>query len=289
MLSGSKVTTFQPATHHQSSPQTNMALNVLEYTFKSHPLTGDEVIMDAWCRTGKLATELSQRLHGRGRVIAYDDNAEMLGFANAKRKPTHKVTFIQRDFSDAATEFEDEADIVISAWHLPFVAADKQPAYLRSLHHRVKPGGLLIIMCPEAHPDLTQAIDAVTFSAAWSDKFASKHIQANMINELALNELIQLAKIEIAETDARPLRHQFNSKQDLANFIAGMLANHLTHLTEESAQQAFINEVTDTYLKAVKHTEKRIPYQVTVRTMIASQPKLENINALSSPSMQKYL
>jgi trans-aconitate methyltransferase len=288
MLSG-KNTFFLPSTYHESCPQTSFTMNVVEYALKSRPLTGDEVIIDARCRTGKFATELSRRLHGKGRVIGYDDAEEMIAFANSKKKKSDKVTYIHRDFTCAAITFEDEADIVISAWHLPFIPEEKQQAYLQTLKNRIKPGGRLIITYPEAHSSLSKAIDAVVVTDPWVKHFKDIQVQSSVVTDERLQFLLTMLNAEEALTTNSNLKHQFTSKKQLMDFIASMLVHHLSHLKDHEDKQKFTEEVANTYLKSVEHKENRIPYIVSVKTVTAKQAEYTHENVYSMENMRNYL
>jgi len=80
------------AYHRLSDPQFSWGLRVLE----DLELSGDEIVVDAGCGTGRLTAELLKRLP-RGRVIAVDRSQNMLRAAGEYLRPLfgERVRFVR--------------------------------------------------------------------------------------------------------------------------------------------------------------------------------------------------
>ena len=78
-----------------AAPMTRMGSAVLDRL----ALRGDEVVLDAGCGSGQVTAKLAARLP-RGRVIALDASAAMLGIARSALAPyDDRVAFVQADLS----------------------------------------------------------------------------------------------------------------------------------------------------------------------------------------------
>jgi len=134
-------TEWDAATYHRvSAPQTAWGRRVLERL----PLRGTEHVIDAGCGTGRLTTELLERLP-EGVVAAVDRSANMLAVARSELRPRFgsRVRFVRADVS--RLPFSDWADVVFSTATFHWVL--NHPALFRELHRALKPGGLLLAQC----------------------------------------------------------------------------------------------------------------------------------------------
>jgi trans-aconitate 2-methyltransferase len=125
--------------HQISSPQQAWGRRVLERL----PLTGDELVLDLGCGTGRLTEELQHRLPG-GRVVGADRSDAMIESATmwlSEHAP--RATVVQAD--GAALPFRRVFDAVFSGATFHWIL--DHGALFRSIITALKPGGRLVAQC----------------------------------------------------------------------------------------------------------------------------------------------
>lgn len=119
-----------------SDPQVEMARAVLDRL----ELRGDETVLDAGCGSGRVTEVLLERV-ARGRVIAVDADAAMVGEARAKLAGRADV----RQASLLDLDLDGEVDAVFSNAVLHWIL-DHERLFER-LHAALRPGGRLSAQC----------------------------------------------------------------------------------------------------------------------------------------------
>lgn len=104
------------------------------------PLSGDEVVLDAGCGSGRVTRLLLERLP-RGRVIAVDASAEMV--AHARRALDARATVLQAELTEL--ELPQAVDAVFS--NAVFHWIPDHARLFRRLHAALRPGGALVAQC----------------------------------------------------------------------------------------------------------------------------------------------
>lgn len=228
-----------------SSPQVAWGRGVLSRL----ELKGDETVVDAGCGTGRLTSELLERLPA-GRVIAIDLSANMLDVARRELAPrfTGRVYFAQCHLLDVCVA--PVADVVFSTATFHWVL--DHPRLFRELRGMLVPGGRLVAQCGGG-PNLTRVHDRamalmktrpfVRSLAAWSDpwEFADAGTTEARLREAGFTEIETW--LESAPT---PL-------PDAAGFAefarAVVLRPYLAILPDDSSRAAFIDELTSQFEK----------------------------------------
>jgi trans-aconitate 2-methyltransferase len=126
-----------------ADPQTRWGTAVLDRL----PLDGDETVIDAGCGTGRVTQHLLRRLP-RGRVVALDASAAMLGEARRRLAGDDRVRFVHanllsftdRDIGDAAP-----ADAMFSTATFHWVLDHGR--LFANLAAVLRPGGRLVAQC----------------------------------------------------------------------------------------------------------------------------------------------
>lgn len=125
--------------HQLSAPQQAWGRRVLERL----PLTGDELVLDLGCGSGRLTEELQRRLPG-GRVVGADRSEAMIETAAiwlSKHAP--RAAVVQVD--GAALPFRRVFDAVFSTATFHWIL--DHGALFRSIVTALKPGGRLVAQC----------------------------------------------------------------------------------------------------------------------------------------------
>lgn len=129
--------------HRVSDPQTAWGRAVLDRI----ELRGDETVMDAGCGSGRLTSQILERLPD-GRVIGIDLSSAMLEaarghLATARRRPASRAWLVRADV--ASLPFQQAADVIFSTATFHWVR--HHLALFRSLFVALRPGGRLVAQC----------------------------------------------------------------------------------------------------------------------------------------------
>lgn len=125
--------------HHLSGPQQAWGRRVLDRL----PLTGEELVLDLGCGTGRLSEELQRRLPG-GRVIGADrSNAMIESAALWLSEHAPRAAVVQAD--GGALPFRRAFDVVFSTATFHWIL--DHGALFRSIITALKPGGRLLAQC----------------------------------------------------------------------------------------------------------------------------------------------
>src|SRR3981081_3877322 len=96
--------------HRVAQPHAAWGASVLERL----ELSGDGVVLDAGCGSGRVTAQLLERLP-RGRVIAADSSPAMLDAARTTLSAfADQVTFLQTDLLAIDTHLQERVDVVFS-------------------------------------------------------------------------------------------------------------------------------------------------------------------------------
>jgi len=119
-----------------SDPQFEWGMEVLERL----ELSGEEVVIDAGCGSGRVTAELAKRLPD-GRVTAVDGSEAMI--EKARGRLGEDVTYLIADLSEL--ELEEPVDLIFSTATLHWIL-DHDRLFAR-LHTALRPGGRLVAQC----------------------------------------------------------------------------------------------------------------------------------------------
>ncbi|HTW07661.1 MAG TPA: methyltransferase domain-containing protein [Acidimicrobiales bacterium] len=209
-----------------SAPQLRWGRNVLERL----ELSGDEVVLDAGCGTGRVTEELVARLP-QGHVVALDASPSMLAQAQARlgaARAAGRVSFLHADLrslSPAALGDRAPLDAVLSTATFHWVTDhDKLFADLRSV---LRPGGQLVAQCGgEGNiASVIAAVRSLGVERAGTWLYASPEDTAVRLRR---------AGFEMTEVWSHPEVATFDGPADLVEFLGTVcLREHLGTLPEE--------------------------------------------------------
>ncbi len=120
-----------------STPQQRWAAAVIDRL----GLSGDEVVLDAGCGSGRVTALLLERLP-RGRVIAVDGSAAMVAESRARLDPA-RTTMIRADLSELA--LEEPVDCIFSNAVIHWIADHRR--LFANFAAALAPGGRLEAQC----------------------------------------------------------------------------------------------------------------------------------------------
>jgi trans-aconitate 2-methyltransferase len=119
-----------------SDPQFNWGIEVL----RRLELSGDEIVIDAGCGSGRVTEELIERLPS-GRMIAVDGSEAMI--AEARRRLGDRASYLVADLSEL--EVDEPVDLVFSTATFHWIL-DHDRLFQR-LRAALRPGGRLVAQC----------------------------------------------------------------------------------------------------------------------------------------------
>jgi trans-aconitate 2-methyltransferase len=114
---------------------------------------GDETALDLGCGSGRLTELLAQRLP-RGRIIAVDRSANMLGQARERMEPLfgERVEYLQCSLDEL--DLDGVADLAFSNAALHWIK--DHPRLFRAIFRSLRPGGRLVAQCGGGRQHIAQ-------------------------------------------------------------------------------------------------------------------------------------
>jgi trans-aconitate 2-methyltransferase len=119
-----------------AAPMTTRGIELLDRL----ELRGDEIVLDAGCGTGQVTAALLDRLP-RGRVIALDASAGMLGRAAERFAGDERVALVRADL-ESGIPVEEPVDAIVSTSTLHWVG--RHDALFVRFAGLLRPGGQLV-------------------------------------------------------------------------------------------------------------------------------------------------
>jgi trans-aconitate 2-methyltransferase len=228
------------AYHKVSGPQTSWGQKVLSRL----ELRGDERAIDAGCGSGRLTSDLMERLPN-GTVVAIDRSWHMLITARANLRPTFgdRVRFAR--VALPAMPFSSWADLVFSTATFHWIADHRR--LFCNIFKALRPGGRLQAQCggganlKRAHALAEHVMrDArlAPFFADWPGpwEFASAEITAARLRDAGFTDID--TNIEAAPTTLA-------TEADYREFVTTVIYHpHLERLPSPELKQHFTDRVT---------------------------------------------
>lgn len=234
---------WDAATYHRvSDPQTMWGLAVLDRI----ELRGDETVLDAGCGSGRLTSEILDRVPA-GRVIGIDMSSAMLDaarghLADTPRPPASRVWLVRADV--ASLPFQQAADVIFSTATFHWVL--NHLALFRSLFVALRPDGRLLAQCGGG-PNLARLLGRAA-SIASRDPFAAAFRQWQRPWEFAddtttKSRLHQVGFVDV-ETSLTPAPTRFADAEQFREFVKTVvLRPHLTMIGNPRDADEFLGEM----------------------------------------------
>ena len=228
------------AYHRISAPQYAWGQRVLARL----ELEGSETVADAGCGSGRLTTELLERLP-RGRVVAIDQSQNMLDEARATlSRFGDRVTFVCADLQ--TLEVSKPVDVIFSTATLHWIL--DHPRLFRHLFNALKPGGRLVAQCggdrniQRLHDRAAVLMASEPYAAAfarWSEPW-------EFTDDTTTAAQLRGAGFVDVEAWLEPALTPFPDAATFGDFITKVvLRNHLACLASEADRVSFIAALVD--------------------------------------------
>jgi trans-aconitate 2-methyltransferase len=219
--------------HRVSDPQFEWATEVLERL----PLSGDEVVLDAGCGTGRVTALLVDRLP-RGRVIGVDASESMVEKARETLGDRAEV----RMGSLTDLDLTEEVDAVFS--NAVFHWIPDHDLLFRRLHRALRPGGVLVAQCGgEGNvATLARAIGEAAQRPCFSEHFQDMGVIWNFSAPGDAERRLRAAGFEAVECWLEEKR--VVPEEPLDYLATSGLGPHLARLPE-SDKPAFVHAVAE--------------------------------------------
>ena len=225
-----------------ADPMTRWGVSVLERL----PLTGDELVVDAGCGSGRVTELLVERLP-RGRAVALDGSPSMI--AEARRRLARFGDRVSYVVADLGRPLElpggQPADAILSTATFHWVP--DHDALFRNLAAVLRPGGRLVAQCGGAGNIASIQAILATIGDGW---LGDVHFETAEATKARL----EAAGFVSVETWLRPEPTVFERGEPLETYLRTVvLGSHLERLPAGD-REAFVREVAD------RMTEPAIDY-----------------------------
>ncbi len=205
-------------------------------------LRGDETVLDAGCGTGRLTALLAEAVP-RGRVLAVDLSAEMLGVARRGLAGFSQVALIEADLADLPLAGAVEVIFSNAVFHW---LADHQRLF-RSLFRSLKAGGRLVAQCGGAG-NLAEAY-ATALAVAARPRFAAYFRRWRPPYYFAVPEeterRLRAARFSEIEVSLVPAPTEFPTRQAFRDFVATVILRSFLPVLPDGDRRDFVEAYVD--------------------------------------------
>ncbi len=270
-----------PKLYDQSLPQITTAKSVVMNFLQKKSLKGDEIIIDAACGTGRLATFLSEYISS-GHILGIDNAENMIEFAQENRA-SDKVSFQVNDLCVFNPALKKKADLIVCSWAVSHIPTEQQKDFTQNLFNYLKEDGYLLVLFPVMGSILSTVIQEVAKSETWQGYFKDFQSKRMTFTVEEYNDLLRQTGFDnrVVQTNTEHLT--FSNKAELDCFVTTAVARYLPFLEESKLGDDFINDVSNHYLQKAGTTEQGIPYTMTILSAVATRPNLSLLLQTGSP------
>jgi trans-aconitate 2-methyltransferase len=229
--------------HRVAKPHASWGASVLDRL----ELTGDELVLDAGCGSGRVTAQLLERLP-RGRVIAADHSSAMLDQARdslSKGPWSDRVTFLQADLLEIDHVLDTQVDVVFSTAVFHWI--QDHPRLFAALHHVLRPSGRLVAQCGGAGnlARFMRAADAVAAQAPFATTLQGLDLWRFFYTPDETEARLQAAGFSACTAWLEPSPQSFEDHAALSDFArAVVLTSHVAALPEQ-LRDDFVKLVAD--------------------------------------------
>lgn len=221
-------------------PQEDWGRAVLETV----ALEGNERVVDAGCGHGGLTALLADRLP-RGRVLAVDRSANMLGAAAAGlSRVAERVALVRADLT--ALPFSGSVDLVFSTAAFHWVLDHDR--LFRELHAALRPGGRLVAQCGGG-PNLARLLGRaarIVASPAYRPHFEGWSGPWLFADAPASAARLSAAGFIDVETGVVESPTVLSDRQRYTDFLAAVILRaHLDRLPNRALGEALLDRLAD--------------------------------------------
>jgi trans-aconitate 2-methyltransferase len=208
-------------------------------------LTGDEVVLDAGCGSGRVTAQLLERLPA-GKVIAADQSTAMLAEARTTlARWTDQVTFLQADLLEIDRILDQRVQVIFSTAVFHWIA--DHPRLFAALRGVLQPSGYLVAQCGGAGnlAGFMRAADAVAERAPFDAIFAGLNLWRFFYTPEETEARLLAAGFARAQAWLEPSPQHFADPAALADYCRGVvLTSHVAALPEPMRAE-FVSQVVD--------------------------------------------
>jgi trans-aconitate 2-methyltransferase len=198
-------------------------------------LTGDELVLDAGCGSGRITEALIERLP-RGRVIALDESPSMVEAARRRLGPDADV----RVMDLLELELDEPADAILSTATFHWIA-DHQRLFER-LRDALRPGGRLVAQCGgEGNITVLRArAQTILARAPYAEHFVDWRPPWNYADPEQTRERLLAAGFATADCRLTPAQREPEQPREFLSTI--VLGPHVQQLPED-LREPFMDDV----------------------------------------------
>jgi trans-aconitate 2-methyltransferase len=210
-------------------------------------LSGDEVVLDAGCGSGKVTAQLLERLP-RGRVVGADLSPAMLAEARATLASFDaRVSLVQTDLLDVDAALAQQPPVHAIFSTATFHWIDDHARLFAALRRVVKPGGQLVSQFGGGAnlAGFMRATDTVAQRPAYVEPLRGKPLWRFYYSPEQTRARLERAGFSAVDAWLEPSPQTFADAASLGEFArAVVLRNHLNALPA-ALREPFTTEVTE--------------------------------------------
>jgi trans-aconitate 2-methyltransferase len=200
-------------------------------------LSGDELVIDAGCGSGRITEALLERLP-RGRVIALDQSPSMIEAARRRlgeRAELHVVDLLELDLPEPA-------DAILSTATFHWIG--DHPRLFERLHRALRPGGQLVAQCGgRGNIDILRGkVRAICLRDPYREHFEGWQTPWNYAGPEETEERLRAAGFSRVECWLTPAPREPDQPREFLSTI--VLGPHVQRLPE-ALREPFMDEVMD--------------------------------------------
>jgi trans-aconitate 2-methyltransferase len=210
-------------------------------------LSGDEVVLDAGCGSGRVTAQLLERLP-RGRVIAADQSPAMLAearkaLATWAEEDDTRVSFVEADLLEIDHVLDERVDVVFSTAVFHWIA--DHPRLFTALRGVLRPSGYLVAQCGGAGnlASFMRAADVAASRAPFAAVLQGLDLWRFFYTPEETEARLLAAGFSRARAWLEPSPQQFSDASALADFCrAVVLTSHVAALPA-TLRDDFVDQV----------------------------------------------
>jgi trans-aconitate 2-methyltransferase len=220
--------------HGLAQPHEQWATQILDRL----PLRGDETVLDLGCGTGRLTSQLLDRLGPQGRAIGIDGSAQMVEEASRLLGADPRASFFQQDLLQLSVD--EPADAAVSSATFHWIK--DHDTLFRRIRAALKPGAPFVAQCGGRGnvANVVRAVQEVSARPEYAEFFAGWPGPWNYAGPEETTERLEHAGFTVDRVWLEPSPQHPEPLRDFLRTVS--LGSHLERLPPD-LHDPFVDEV----------------------------------------------
>lgn len=227
-------------------------------------------LLDIGTGNGDIAAYMAHEIVPKGNVIATDISADMIEFANNKhtpnRDPNPNLGFMVMPAEK--NTYQNQFDVVVSFCCLHWVA--EQEAALKGIKRALVSNGRAVLLVPQRHHDLYNAIETVVAAPQWQAYFSGFTNPHVFFEKATYQQLLDKAGLATDKLDEVIMPYEYENLESMLDFLAAWLP-HVNCVPAEQ-RHTFMQAIGTEYLKRVPLQGTKVSVPLRMLQIHAHKP-----------------